>query len=146
VVKSIYIQVPMNYFYSNIGQIRYLNSQSKLWHCRSADIPIYAYFTIGLDPKRLKDIILEYGFEPRSGQTKNYKIGICCFFANHAALRRKNKDWLARNQDDVSKWGDMFICILLFQWACWSSKKRTSSSSDWKLTCSRHDIAEKLLS
>jgi hypothetical protein len=26
-------------------------------------------------------------FEPRSGQTKNYKIGICCFFAKHAALR-----------------------------------------------------------
>jgi hypothetical protein len=29
--------------------------------------------------------------------------------------------------------------------ACWSSTKRTSSSSHWKLTCSRHDIAEKLL-
>ena len=28
---------------------------------------------------------------------------------------------------------------------CWSSTKRTSSSSHWKLTCSRHDIAEKLL-
>ena len=52
------------------------------------------------------------GFEPRSGQTKDYKIGICCFSANHAALRRKSKDWLARNQDNVSEWGDM-----LFQWA-----------------------------
>ena len=29
--------------------------------------------------------------------------------------------------------------------ACWSRKKRTSSSSHCKLTCSRHDIAEKLL-
>jgi hypothetical protein len=28
---------------------------------------------------------------------------------------------------------------------CWSSTKRTSSSSHWKLTCSRYDIAEKLL-
>ena len=28
---------------------------------------------------------------------------------------------------------------------CWSRTKRTSSSSHWKLTCSRHDIAEKLL-
>jgi hypothetical protein len=27
------------------------------------------------------------GFEPRSGQTKDYKIGICCFSAKHAALR-----------------------------------------------------------
>jgi hypothetical protein len=32
------------------------------------------------------------GFEPRSGQTKDYKIGICCFSAKQAALRRKNKD------------------------------------------------------
>ena len=26
------------------------------------------------------------------GQTKEYKNGICCFSAKHAALRRKNKD------------------------------------------------------
>ena len=42
------------------------------------------------------------GFEPRSGQTKDYKIGICCFSAKHAALKRKSKDWLARNQSNVS--------------------------------------------
>jgi hypothetical protein len=30
-------------------------------------------------------------FEPRSAYTKDYKIGICCFFAKHAALRRKSK-------------------------------------------------------
>ena len=39
--------------------------------------------------------------EPQSGETKDYKIGICCFSAKHAALRRKNKDWLAWNQDNV---------------------------------------------
>ena len=44
------------------------------------------------------------GFEPRSSQTKDYKIGICCFSAKHAVLRRKSKDWLARNQNDVSEW------------------------------------------
>ena len=38
-------------------------------------------------------------FEPRWGKTKDYKIGICCFSAKHAALRRKSKDWLARNQN-----------------------------------------------
>jgi len=32
------------------------------------------------------------GVESRSGQTKDYKIGICCFSAKHAALRRKSKD------------------------------------------------------
>jgi hypothetical protein len=40
------------------------------------------------------------GFDPRSGQTKDYKIGMCCFSAKHAALRRKSKDWLARNQNN----------------------------------------------
>jgi hypothetical protein len=56
-----------------------------------------------------------FGFEPRSGQTKDHKIGICCFSARHAALRRKSKDWLAWNQDNVSEWSDMFIRRLLFQ-------------------------------
>ena len=56
------------------------------------------------------------GFEPRSGQTtKDYKIGICCFSAKNAALRSKSKDWLARNQNNVSEWSDMSIRGLLFQ-------------------------------
>ena len=41
------------------------------------------------------------GCEPRSGQTKDYKMGICCISAKHTVLRRKSKDWLARNQDNV---------------------------------------------
>ena len=32
------------------------------------------------------------GFEPWSGQAKEYRIGICCFSAEHAALGNKNKD------------------------------------------------------
>jgi hypothetical protein len=61
--------------------------------------------------------VVDHGFEPRSGQTKDYKIGICCFSAKHAALRRKSKNWLARNQNNVSEWSDMSIRGLLFQWA-----------------------------
>ena len=49
------------------------------------------------------------GFEPRSGQTKAYKIGICCFSTKLVALRRECKDWLARIQDNVSEWSDMSI-------------------------------------
>jgi hypothetical protein len=49
--------------------------------------------------------------------TKDYEIGICCFSAKHAALRRKSKDWLARNQNIVSEWSDMSTRRLLFQWA-----------------------------
>ena len=51
----------------------------------------------------------------QSGQIKDYKIGICSFSAKHAALRRKSKDWLARNQDNVSEWGDMSMRGLLLQ-------------------------------
>ena len=35
---------------------------------------------------------VDRGFEPRSGQTKHYAIGICCFSDKYAALRRKSKD------------------------------------------------------
>ena len=58
--------------------------------------------------------VVDRGFELRSGQTKDYEIGICCFSAKHAALWKKSKDWLIQNQDNVSEWGDMFICGLLF--------------------------------
>jgi hypothetical protein len=44
------------------------------------------------------------GYETRSCQTKEYTIGICCFSAKNASLRRKSKDWLARNQNNVSEW------------------------------------------
>ena len=56
---------------------------------------------------------LYHGFEHQLGQSKDIKIGICCFSAKLAALRRKSKDWLARNQDNVCV--DMSICRLLFQ-------------------------------
>ena len=60
---------------------------------------------------------VDRGFEPRSGKTKDYKIGMCCFSANHAALRRKNRDWLTQNQNNVSEWIDMSTYGLLFHWA-----------------------------
>ena len=58
---------------------------------------------------------VDRGLEHRSGQTKDIKIGMCCFFAENAALRRKSKDWLVQNQDNVSEWGDISIRGLLFQ-------------------------------
>ena len=53
--------------------------------------------------------------EPRSGQTKDYEIGICCFSAKHEGFRRKSNDWLDRNHNNVSEWSDMSIRGLLFQ-------------------------------
>jgi hypothetical protein len=55
------------------------------------------------------------GFEPRSGQTKHFKIGIWRFSAKHASLRRKSSDWLSWNQNNVSKWGNMSSRGLFFQ-------------------------------
>ena len=57
----------------------------------------------------------DHGFEAQLGQTKDYKIGICCFSAKQAALSRKSKDWLDRNQNNVSEWRDISLCGLLFQ-------------------------------
>ena len=58
---------------------------------------------------------VDRGFEPRSDKTKDYKIGMCCFSVKHAALRSKSKDWLARNQNNVSEWSDMPTRGLLSQ-------------------------------
>ena len=49
--------------------------------------------------------VVDRGFESRSGQAKDYKIGICCFSAKHTAIRRKSKD----------EWSDISTCGLLFQ-------------------------------
>ena len=58
---------------------------------------------------------VDRGFESRSVQTKDFKIGICCFSATHGVLRRNSKDWLARNQNNVTEWGDMSTRRLLIQ-------------------------------
>ena len=48
---------------------------------------------------------VDRGFKSRSGQTKDYNIGMCCFSAKHAALWGKSKDGFAWNLDNVSEWG-----------------------------------------
>jgi hypothetical protein len=58
--------------------------------------------TNGVMVSVLASSAVDRGFE----QTKDCKIGICCFSAKHAALRRKGKDWFARNQNNVSEWSD----------------------------------------
>ena len=61
---------------------------------------------------------VDRGFKPRSGQTKDYKIGICCFTAKQAALRRKNKDWLAQNLNNVSELSNMSTVVSVSQLYC----------------------------
>ena len=63
----------------------------------------------------LASCVVDHGFEHRSGQTKDYEIGICCFSAKHVALRRKSKEWLTRNQGNVSECGnDKADLILIY--------------------------------
>ena len=64
---------------------------------------IHYNFIGGIMVSVLASSAVDCGFEPGSGQTKDYKIGICCFFAKHAALWRKSKDWLAWNRNNVSE-------------------------------------------
>ena len=61
----------------------------------------------GVKVSVLASSVVDRGFELRSGQTKDYKIGICCFSGKHAALGKKGKYW--------SEWGDMSIRELMFQ-------------------------------
>ena len=63
----------------------------------------------------LASSVVDRGFELKSGKTKDYNIGICCFSSKYATLRRKSNDWLDKNQDNVSECDDMSIRGLLFQ-------------------------------
>ena len=89
-----------------------------LWTCHQIFVPVkkipLKHYIGGL---MVNSSAVDRGLEPRLGQTKDNKIGICFFSAKHAELSRKSKDLLARNQDNVSKWGDMSTRRLLFQWA-----------------------------
>jgi hypothetical protein len=64
-----------------------------------------------MDDRRRTSVLassaIDCGYELRSCQTKKYKIGISCFSAKNVALRRKSKDWLAWNQNNVSEWSDI---------------------------------------
>ena len=51
------------------------------------------------------------------GQTKDYKINICCFSAENASQMSKSKDWLGQNQNNVCEWSDMSTRGLYIQWA-----------------------------
>ena len=63
----------------------------------------------------LASSVIDRGFEPRSDQTKDYKnVFVVSFSAKHAAFRRKNQDWLARNQNNVCEWSNTSTCGLFF--------------------------------
>ena len=101
----------------------------------------------------LASSVVDCGFKPLSGQTKDFQIGICCVSAKHAVLRSKSKDLLARNQNNVSEWSDMSVRGLLFQWDS-TMQIQQSLLVKYKadliiissnVTCCRRDVVEKSL-
>ena len=61
----------------SISRLRLYNTLlTKLWDCIG-----------GVVVNVIASSAVDDGFEPRSGQTKDYKIGICCFSAKHTALQ-----------------------------------------------------------
>jgi hypothetical protein len=64
--------------------------------------PILYNHIVGVMVSVLASSAVDRGLKPQSGQSKDYDIGICSFSAKHTALRIRSKDWLARNQDNVS--------------------------------------------
>ena len=82
--------------------------------------------------------VIDREFEPRSGQTKEYEFGMCCFSAKHdASLRRNSKDWLDHKQNKFPIGASCLpveCCFsVLAQYksnsAFWSRIKRVPSSS-----------------
>jgi hypothetical protein len=61
----------------------------------------------------LASSVVDCGLEHQSSQTKDWNIGICCFYAKHAALRSKSKDGLSQN--NVTDLNDTSTHGLLFQ-------------------------------
>ena len=97
----------------NDKTIKWLTTDNRNTFCIRLFFSFYFFFYFSVLASRA----VNRGFETRSGQTKDYEIDMCCVFAKYAALRSKSKDWLDRNQNNVSKWNNMATRGLLVQWA-----------------------------
>ena len=72
----------------------------------------------GVIVSMLASIAVDRGFKPDRVKPKTIKLVFVASplsTAKHATLRRKSKDWLALNQDNVSKRGVMSFHRLMFQ-------------------------------
>jgi hypothetical protein len=80
----------------------------------------------------LASSVVDRGYKHRSGPTKDYKIVICCFFAKHAALRRKSKDWeqvnFQRDDDEVRFVLDQHAELDFIVLAHWNNSLRVDMS------------------
>ena len=102
IIPSRYYFVPTRKIFCSLNILFCSHNISSLNHIGGVMVSVHASNAV------------DRGFEPQSGQTKHFKIGIWCFSAKQSALRKKSKDWLARNQNNVSEWSDMSTRGLLF--------------------------------
>ena len=72
---------------------------------------------------------VDQGFS--SGLVNPKQIGICCFSGKHSVSRSKNKDVLARIQDNMSKISYMSIRGLFSSWC--TTRKQPSEESNRNL-------------
>ena len=110
-------------FYSLLTSPMHVNIvlRRRLWYTSVVQIYIYmdtisilSLLTCPMD--RIKWLVcsprvLNRGKEPDRVKPRTY-----CFSAKQAALRSTCKDWLARNQNNVSEWMDVSTLGLLFHW------------------------------
>ena len=74
-----------------IGMLLFQPTRSQITLCLNVrNIRKYYYRIGGVMVSVFTSSEVNHGFKPRSGQTKDYKIGIYCFSVKHAALRRKS--------------------------------------------------------
>jgi len=78
-------------------------------------------------------------FEACWVRSKITKTGICCFFAEHTALGRKSKDWMAQNLDNVSR-----VEPYVYLWTCFSELGLNNPTKHFGLVLSghHHDLIE----
>ena len=61
-------------------------------------------------------IVVDRGVKTLISQINDRNICTCCFTAKHTALSSTNKDWMARNQHNVSEWSELATRVMLLQW------------------------------
>jgi hypothetical protein len=55
------------------------------------------------------------GWSTVQGKHKDYKISMCCLFANHDVINSESKECVAQDHNNASGWSDMYIQRLLFE-------------------------------
>ena len=66
-----------------------------MFYTNFSNISVTCSRIVGVMVSMLTSSAVYCGFEPKSGLTKDYEIGICCFSAKNPALSSKSNDgWL----------------------------------------------------